>query len=166
MKLFRHFITIVCIVASFRATAGEQLTTEATCPDNPPTNPELKLLQGKWEGFLVGDQEQQKITVTISGNSLHFHRDPNFWFDTTIILSASKDPKQLHATIKACPPAQGDSIGKVVRAFFKIEQARLILATIGDDSEETPKGFEASQTRYELRKIQPPENNPELSKTN
>ena len=165
MKLFRHIITIVCVVASFSATAGEQLTTESKCAINQPTNAGLKLLQGKWEGVLVGDQEHQKITVTITGNSLHFRRDANFWFDTTIILPAGKDPKQLHATIKACPPPQADSIGKVVRAFFKIEQATLILATIGDDAEETPKGFEAAGTRYELRKVQPQEKNTEPPET-
>ena len=102
----------------------------------------------------MGDNAHQKIAITVTGNSLHFHRDANFWFDTTIILPAGKDPKQLHATIKACPPPQADSIGKVVRAFFKIEEAILTLATIGDDAEETTKGFEAAGTRYELRKVQ------------
>src|SRR5262245_24636482 len=144
MKLFRHIITVVCIVTSFIATAGEQLTTKAKCAVNQPTNAELQLLQGTWEGVLVGDQAHQKITIRITSNSLHFYRDANFWFDTTITLPAGKDPKQLHATIKACPPPQADSIGKVVRAFFKIEGAILTLATIGDDAEETTQGFEAA----------------------
>ena len=103
----------------------------------------------------MGDKAHQKITITITGNSLHFHRDTNFWFETTITLPADKDPKQLHATIKACPPSQADSIGKVVRAFFKIEDGTLTLATIGDDAEETTKSFEAAGSRYELRKVQP-----------
>jgi uncharacterized protein (TIGR03067 family) len=164
MKIFRHIITIVCIVASLIATAGE-LTTGAKWAVNHPVNAELKLLQGKWEGVLVGDQAHQKITVTITGNSLYFHRDANFWFDTTIILPPGKDPKQLHATIKACPPPQADSIGKVVRAFVKIEQETLILATIGDDAEETPTSFEGAGTRYELHKVQPQEKNTEPPKT-
>lgn len=67
-----------------------------------------------------GSRESEgKITVTITDNSLHFHRDPNFWFKTTITLPAGKDPKQFHATIKDCP--QADSIGEIVKAFFKIE---------------------------------------------
>jgi hypothetical protein len=41
-------------------------------------------------------------------------------------------------------------MGEVVRAFFKIEEGTLTLATLGDD--ETAKGFETSETRYELRK--------------
>jgi uncharacterized protein (TIGR03067 family) len=164
MKLFSHVITIVCLVASLTATAGDQLTPGAKCAVTPPPSPELKLLEGKWEGALVGDQEHQKITVTISGNSLHFQRDANFWFETTITLPAGKDPKQLHATIKACPPPQADSIGKVVRAFFKIEDGTLTLATIGDDAEETTKSFEGAGTRYEFRKVRPQEKNAEPRK--
>ena len=101
----------------------------------------------------MGDAARQKITITITGNSLHFHRDTNFWFQTEITLPAGKDPKQLHATIKGCPKSDADSIGKVVRAFFKIEDTTLTLATIGDDTEETSKGFEAAETRYELKKV-------------
>jgi len=168
MKLLRHVITIVCLVATFIANAGEQLTTKAKCVVNQPTNAELQLLQATWEGVLVGDKAHQKITITITGNSLHFHRDTNFWFDTTITLPAGKDPKQLHATIKGCPPSQGVSIGQVVRAFFKIEDGTLTLATIGDDAEETPKSFEATKdqgTRYELRKVLSQKKNAELPKS-
>ena len=49
-----------------------------------PTASELQRLQGTWEGVLVGDKSDDKYTVTITGNSFHFHRDPNFWFATTI----------------------------------------------------------------------------------
>ena len=155
MKLLRHCVTIVCLVATFIAHAGEQLTAKGKCVANQPTNAELQALQGTWEGIMVGNESDGKVTITIAGNSLHFHRDTNFWFETTITLPAGKDPKQLHATIKGCPRSQADSIGKVVRAFFKIEDGTLTLATIGDDAEETPKGFEAAGTRYELRKVQP-----------
>jgi len=159
MKLLRHIITIVCLVATFIANAGEQLTTKAKYVVNQPTNAELQLLQGTWEGAVVGDKSHEKITVTITGNSFHFHRDTNFWFDTTITLPAGTDPKQLHATIKGCPPSQDVSLGQVVRAFFKIEDGTLTLATIGDGAEETPKSFEAAGTRYELRKVQPQKKN-------
>ena len=160
MNLLRHIITIVCLIAAFIANAGEQLTTtKAKCVTNQSTNAELQLLQGTWEGVMVGQEKDGNITITITGNSLHFHRDKNFWFETTITLPAGKDPKQLHATIKGCPLSQADSIGKVVRAFFKIEDGTLTLATIGDDAEETPKSFEAAGTRYELRKVQPQKKN-------
>ena len=158
MKPFRHIITVVCVVASLIANAGEQLTANAKGTANQPTAAELQLLQGTWEGVMVGQEKDGKITITITGNSLHFHRDTNFWFETTFTLPAGKNPKQLHATIKDCPPT--DSIGKVVRAFFKIEDGTLTLATMNDNSEETLKGFEAaSANRYELRKVQPQKQN-------
>src|SRR5262245_2506687 len=90
-----------------------------------PLAAELKPLQGTWVGIMVGAEKDGKITIKITGNSLHFHRDTNFWFETTITLPAGKDPKQLHATIKCCPSSQASSIGKVVRAFFKIEDGTL-----------------------------------------
>jgi uncharacterized protein (TIGR03067 family) len=164
MKLFRHIIAIVCIIVSFTANAGEELTTKAKCVVNQPTNAELQLLQGTWEGVMVGQEKDGKITITITGNSLHFHRDTDFWFETTITLPAGKDPKQLHATIKHSAPPE-DSNGQVVRAFFKIEDGTLTLATIGDGAEETPNGFEAAPNRYELRKVQPQKKNIEPPKT-
>lgn len=115
---------------------------------------------------MVGDDARQKITITINGDSLHFHRDTNFWFATTITLPAGKDPKQLHATITNCPPSQSVSINQVVRAFFKIEYGTLTLATMGDDTEETLKGFDAAMTRYELRKVQPQEKSTPPPKAN
>ena len=86
MKPFRHIITIVCIVAAFIANAGEQLTAKDEGAVDQPTAAELQLLQGVWEGVLVGDMAYQKITITITGNSLHFYRDANFWFETTLNL--------------------------------------------------------------------------------
>jgi len=163
MKLFRHIISVVCVVAPFIANAGEQLTANAKCAANQPIAAELQLLQGTWEGVVVGDESHEKITITITGNSFHFHRDTNFWFETTITLPAGKDPKQFHATIKDCPTAS--SIGQVVGAIFKIEDGTLTLATIGDDAEETQKSFEAAGTRYELRKVQPQKKNAEPPKT-
>ena len=147
MKLFRPVITVVCLVAFFIANAAEQPIANAKCAALP-------LLQGAWEGVLVGDKLQKKVTVTVAGNSLRFHRDRNFWFETTVILPADKDPRQLHATITGRSSSQPVDVGRVVRALFKIEDETLTMATIGDDPEETPKSFEALGTRYELRKVQ------------
>ena len=158
------------LAALLTACPGTPAQTAAEPGTPTPIAAELKPLQGTWEGVLVGDKAKQKITMTITGNSLHFHRDTNFWFETTITLPAGTDPKQLHATIKDCPPSQGVSVGKVVRAFFKIEDGTLTLATIGDDAEETPKSFEATEdqglNRYELRKVQPQKKNAEPPKPN
>ena len=164
MKLFRQIITtIVCLVASFVANAGEQPNANGKCAANQPIAVELKPLQGTWEGVMVGQEKDGKITITITGNSLHFHRDTNFWFDTTITLPAGTNPKQLHATIKGCPPQ--DSIGQVVVAIFKIEDGTLTLAT-GNGDGEAPKSFEATGlNRYELRKVQPQKKNIQPLKT-
>jgi uncharacterized protein (TIGR03067 family) len=174
---------------AFTVVSSLLLCLQAGGAPHPPAAADLQLLQGTWEGIVVGDkgtsknpdsqktserrpgeidldflktgvfetppQSHEKITIAITGNSFHFHRDTNFWFDTTITLPAGKDPKQLHATIKGGPPSQASSIGQVVRAFFKIEDGTLTLAAIGG-AEETPKGFEAAvENRYELRKVQP-----------
>ena len=201
MKLFRHFITIVCVVAPFIANASEQFTANAKGSTNQPTNADLQLLQGTWEGVALGDQgtskkpdsqetsrrkpgeidldflktglletppqSHEKITITITGNSFHFHRDTNFWFETTITLPAGTNPKQLHATIKDCPPSQASSIGQVVFAIFKIEDGTLTIATA--DAEGTRKSFEVTEnpgmTSYELRKVQPQKKDPQPPKS-
>lgn len=114
---------------------------------------------------MVGQEKDGKITIAITGNSFRFHRDTNFWFETAIALPTGKDPKQLHATIKECPPSQADSIGKVVVAIFKIEDGTLTLAT-GNGDGEAPKSFEATGlNRYELRKVQPQKTNDEAPKS-
>ena len=102
MKLLRRIITIVCLMAAFIANADEPLTTKGKGVVNLSTNAELQLLQGAWEGVMVGDKTQQKVTITITGNSLDFHRDTNFWWKTTMTLPADTNPRQLHATITGC----------------------------------------------------------------
>ena len=109
---------------------------------------------------MVGDKEQQKITITITGNSLHFHRDANFWFETAITLLAGTEPQQLHATIKR----GSNSIGEVVVVIFKIEAGTLTLAT-DNGAGEALKVFETAPNRYELRKIQPQKKNADPPKT-
>jgi uncharacterized protein (TIGR03067 family) len=143
------------------------LGLQAGCATRPPVVSELQRLQGTWEGFMAGHEADGKITVTITGSSLHFHRDTNFWFETTFTLPAGTDPQQLHATITDCaPPAE--SIGKVVVAIYKIEDGTLTLAT-GNGDGEAPKSFEATGdnglNRYELRKIQPQKKNTEPPRT-
>lgn len=158
MKRLRQIILLVCSVASFVANAGEQLTTHAKFAANRPTNAELQLLQGTWEGFslnMAGPdgpivKGTNTITVTVTGDSLYFHRDTNFWFDTTITLHTGTQPKQLRATIKR----GANSIGEVVLVIFKIEDGTLSLAT-DNGAGEAMKAFEAAPNRYELRKVQP-----------
>lgn len=112
---------------------------------------------------MVDHEKDGKITITITGNALHFHRDTNFWWKTTMTLPAGTNPKQLHATIT--DSAGKDSIGTVVVAIFKVEGETLTLAT-GNGDGEAPKGFKATGlNRYELRKVQRQKKNAEPPKT-
>jgi uncharacterized protein (TIGR03067 family) len=140
------------------------LCLQAGDTTHPPTASELQPLQGTWEGFLAGNKAAGKITITITGNSLHFHRDKDFWFETTFTLPADTDPQQLHATIKRC--ATPDLIGKVVVSIFKIEDGTLILAGFEDPAAKPPKIFEGEGImRHEFRKVQPQKKNTELPKS-
>ena len=120
---------------------------------------ELKRLQGYWEG----DGAAGKCSITITGNSLHFHARTDFWYETTFTLPAGADQQQLHATIKdSSPPTNG--IGTVVLAIFKIEDATLTLAEV-DGSDKPPETFDSASSRYIVKKVQPPRENTEPPKT-
>ncbi|MBL9136487.1 MAG: hypothetical protein JNK85_11490 [Verrucomicrobiales bacterium] len=162
MKLLPHILTLLCIGTTLISNADEQVSPNTKCAAKPPTAGEFQILEGKWEGVEVGEASQKKITITITNGSLHFFRDTNFWFDTTITLPPLTFPRQLHAKIKNSSPPT-NSIGEVVRAIFKIEAGTLTLATGGDSEDGTPKSFEPTEaqgvTLYELRRTQPQQKN-------
>ena len=167
MKPLRRFLTLVALAFSLIPIA--EAAEESPRPPKE-TAGELERLQGKWEGVMVGDKSGGKITITITGNSLHFYRDKDFWFENTFTLPAGKDPQQLHATIKGNAPSGGSSsIGRVVVAIFKIEDGTLTLAPTGDDSDEKPLTFEAVEanggTIYKLQKVQPQKKDTGLPKS-
>jgi len=144
------------------------LCLQAGCATHSPSASARQRLQGTWEGVMVGQENDGKITITVTGDSLHFHRDTNFWFETTFTLPAGTEPKQLQATIKDC--AGKDSIGSVVLAIFKIEDETLTLAGIRtpDSTPEPPINFDSKETmsgRFELRKVQPQKKSAELPKS-
>ena len=115
---------------------------------------------------MVGQEKDGKITVTIHGHSLHFHRDTNFWFETAFTLPPGTNPKQLHATINKC--ADGESNGKLVLAIYKIEDGTLTLAGIRtpDSAPESPVNFDSAPTmsgNFKLQKVPPQHKNTEAS---
>ncbi|HWM95029.1 MAG TPA: hypothetical protein VN493_30015 [Thermoanaerobaculia bacterium] len=138
------------------------IRTQAAGATNQPTAAELQPLQGSWEGVMVGHEAAGKISITITGNSLHFQRlNRDDWYKTTFTLPAGTYPQQLHATIKDCPQPC-DDIGKVVFAIFKIENGTLTLVGIQATAVEPPKtfgeipGFDDDRIfRYKLKKAQP-----------
>ena len=133
--------------------------TQAAGATDQPTAAELQPLQGSWEGVLVGQEAAGKVSITITGNSLHFQGlSTDEWYETTFTLPAGTDPQQLHATIKDCPEPC-DDIGKVVFAIFKIEDGTLTLVGIQASAAEPPKTFgeipgleDNSIFRYTLKK--------------
>ena len=146
-------VTTLCILMPWTQAAG---TT------NQPIAAELEPLQGSWEGVLVGQEAAGKVSITITGNSLHFQGlNPEEWYKTTFTLPAGTYPPQLHATIKDCPEPC-DDIGKKVFAIFKIEDGMLTLVGIQATAAEPPKtfgeipGIEDNRIfRYKLRKAKP-----------
>ena len=136
-----------------RQTAVEPSTPTPIAAELTPTDPELKPLQGCWEGEGAGG----KCSITITGNSLHYRAGTN-WYKTTFTLPAGTDPQQLHATIKDCAPPTNNAVGKVVFAIFKIEDGTLTFAE-DDMSDEPPKTFSTNSSCYHLKKVQPQKKN-------
>ena len=140
----------------------------AGCATHPSTEAKLLRLQGSWEGVMVGGEKEGKITITITGNSLHFHGlNTNEVYDATFTLPAETNPHQLRATItNAVHPNMG---GVVVRAIFKTGDGNLTLALNQDPEQEPPKRFgegEPAVARYELWRVQPQKKNVETSTAN
>ena len=154
------------------------LGLQAGCTANRPVEAGLQPLQGTWEGFGLSREASggsyvkggNKVTITITSDSLYFHERSDFWWDTTFTLPAGKDPQQLHATIKRSADGD-DSTGKVVIAFYKLENGAFTLGGIRDKDSKAPwpKSFEATEDtmtgRYELRKVQPQKKETQPSKT-
>ncbi len=163
MQPLRPSIAIILsiLVASVFVLAGERPAVGAEAAAKKPAAVGRQGLQGTWKGSMVGQEKDGIITVTITGSALHFHRDTNFWFETTFTLADGKDPHQLHATLRKCPAGQESSVGQVVVALYQVENGTLTLVPLSGNGsdEETPRSFEAAEekglNRYELRKVQP-----------
>ena len=133
---------------------------QAGCASRPAAPTSLQQLQGTWSGVVANESTKDRYTIRVAGDSFHFHRDTNFWFETTIQLPSGTEPQQLLATIRKCAPGQENSLNKSVVAIFKIEADTLILAARGDGADDVPTSFDNSEdkglTRYELRRVPVP----------
>ena len=108
------------------------------CRSTPTqTAPELKSLQGYWQGEGPADN----ISISITGNSLNYYARPDHWFKTTFTLPAGTDPQQLRATIKESGEKPPKSVGEVVNSIFKIDDGTLTLASPSTPHAKPPKGF-------------------------
>ena len=106
--------------------------------------PELKPLQGYWEGATwSGADWQSNVSITITGDSLHYRAGKD-WYETTFTLTTGTNSQQLHATIK--DGSHRIHIGEVVPTTLKMEDGTLTLGA--------PDG-----SFYVLRKVQPQKKN-------
>jgi len=133
---------------------------QAGCARRPAPPTALQQLQGTWSGVVVNGPPKERFTIRVAGDSFHFFRDTNFWFDTTITLPPGTEPQRLLAKIRKSAPGQEDSVDQSVVAIFKIEGETLILATRGGGPDDPPPtGFDISEgrglTRYELQRVPP-----------
>ena len=95
----------------------------------------------------------EPVSVTIKDNHLHFYRDSDFWFETTITLNTEVNPHQFRATIHRTTDSQGDSVGKSVPAIFKVDGETLTMLAFSDEQESPPETFDGSVGMvYELKK--------------
>ncbi len=133
------------------------------CASRQATVKQLERLQGHWEGEgREGNGPKFRSSLAITGNSLRFTRDSNYWFETTFTLPAGTGPQRMDATIKAS--SYPSHIGEVVVAIFKMEGRVLTLAA--SDHGETPKDFDdESNSLFVLRKVQIPRVGVEASPT-
>src|ERR1043166_4014686 len=141
------------------------LTALLTACRSTPTQiaPELKSLQGYWQG----EGGAGSISMNITGNSLNYYARADHWFKTTFTLPADTDPKQLLATIKDCGGESPKPIGEVVASIYKIEDGTLTFASPPSHSAKAPKSFEdeAIGGIFTVRRVQPQERNAQPPKT-
>ncbi len=143
----------LCLLGILQAGCARRPT-----PIAPTVPTALQQLQGTWSGGVVNGPPKERLTIRVTGDSFHFFRDTNFWFDTTITLPPGTEPQRLHARIRKAAPGQEDSVDQSVVAIFKIEGETLILATRGGGPDDPPPtSFDLSEgkglTRYELQRV-------------
>jgi hypothetical protein len=141
------------------------LTALFTACRSTPTQiaPELKSLQGYWQG----EGGAGSISINITGNSLNYYARPDQWYKTTFTLPAGTDPKQLLATIKDCGDESPKPIGEVVASIYKIEDGTLTFASPPSHNAKAPKSFEdeAIGGIFAVRKVQPQKRKAQPPKT-
>jgi uncharacterized protein (TIGR03067 family) len=106
----------------------------------------------------VGQEAAGQITITFSGNVLHYQGlRADQRYDATFTLKEDTRPRQLRATING--GAQVKDIGRVIGAVFKIENGTLSLAGLDDDAPSTLDDSEAfdgnTAFHYRFRRAEP-----------
>jgi hypothetical protein len=137
---------------------GATVRAQAPTAKTPPATAGVQQLQCVWEGVQVGQESAGPINITFDGNALHFQGSKaDLRYDASFTLKKDARPQQLHATITGGGP--GNDIGRMVGAFFKIENGTLSLAGLEDDAPSTVDDAEAFDRNrifhYRLRRVDP-----------
>lgn len=117
---------------------------------------DLDALQGTWQGQLLGPTEPPTATLVISGEHLELKMaDTNVWYKARFSLRPETNPKQLVATITACPFPE--SLGKTANGTYRFEEGgglRMSANQPGDPA--VPAGFDAPGVpQYFFRALKP-----------
>ena len=143
------FKTALALTALALLLPGATVRAQVAAATTPTDTAQTQRLQGTWEGVLTGQESAGKITITITGNSLHFQGlNTNEWYDATFTLPAGTNPQQLRATITGCERAK--DLGSVIGAIFKIEDGVLTLAGIEARDQDPPKGFGEDKPLFKI----------------
>ena len=150
--------TTLVLAALVLPLPGATVRAETPTATTRPATAEVRHLQGTWEGALVGQESAGTITLTFSGNSLHYQGlRADQRYDATFTLQEGTRPRQLRATITG--GATANDVGKVIRAVFKIENGTLSLAGLEDDAPSTlddSVAFDGNTIfHYRFRKVEP-----------
>jgi len=141
------------------------LFVQSGCTAKPANALVPQSLQGTWEGVILGQESNNKVTIRFTGNSLHFQwLEGNIkgnWYEANFVLPAGTNPQQLRATITGYHPTNDigtRDIGVVLTAIIKICDGTLTLAGIQGTNQErlgTVEAFEDNSVfRYTFRKVQ------------
>lgn len=109
--------------------------------------PELRGLQGTWQGVERGREDAGTCSVTVAGDSIRFQgASKEEWYHATVTIPPDKNPRQLHAKVTAC--GDPDFVGKTALAIYKLEKDTLTLTGRAPGVLEPPTQFEGdSKTR-------------------
>jgi len=120
--------------------------------DRTPSSP-LQPLQGSWGGTEPG--KPGEISVTISGNKLHFERKPDGeWYKGTLSPLPGGPPKRVRALVTASSSKR--FVGKSSNFIYRIDEDSLTIAGLEPAGSRDPAGFDDETARVFVLKREGP----------
>ena len=112
----------------------------AGCSKTP--KPDSKVLAGTWSG----PDAAGTASLVFTGTNLEFHgADAREWYKASFVLREDTNPKQLVATITACPdPAY---VGKTAYAIYQVQDGVFTIAAHEPGNPAVPASFDEQNVR-------------------